>query len=208
MQSERSVILKGMKLLLATNNMHKWKEFQRIFEGYEVLLPKELELSFEFEEEGSSFLENALGKARTLYGLANRPVLSDDSGLCVPALGGEPGIRSARYGPEGRAESFGDTERYLYLLERMKGREDRQAYFVCSMVLVLDDYRFFTAQETLQGHITEKPAGKGGFGYDPVFFVPERGMTVAQLGDSVKDAISHRGRAGRRILAVIESLEE
>ncbi len=195
-------------MLLATNNMDKWKEFQRIFEGHEILLPKDLQLPFRFEEKGSSFLENALGKAKALYAQASRPVLSDDSGLCVPALGGEPGILSARYGPAGQAESFGDADRYHYLLERMRDIEDRQAYFVCSMVLVLDDYRFFTAQETLQGHITEKPAGEGGFGYDPVFFVPERGMTVAQLEESVKDTISHRGRAGRRLLSVIESLEE
>jgi len=201
-------MLSIMKLLLATNNMHKWREFQRIFDGHEMLLPEDLKLNFQFEEQGSSFLENALGKARALYRKAEQPVLSDDSGLCVPALGGEPGIRSARYGPGERAKGFNDRDRYLYLLERMNGIEDRRAYFVCCMALVLDDYRFFTAQETMEGSIGEEPAGEGGFGYDPVFIVPDKGMAVAELRDTVKDGISHRGRAGRRILSIIDSLKQ
>lgn len=199
-------MLSSMKLLLATNNRHKWREFQRVFDGHEIFLPEDLQLDFHFEEKGSSFLENALGKARTLYRKAEQPVLSDDSGLCVPALGGEPGLRSARYGPGQRENGFTDRDRYLYLLERMSGIEDRRAYFVCCMVLILEDQRYFTAQETMPGCITEEPAGEGGFGYDPVFFVPEEGKTAAELQDAVKDGISHRGRAGRRILSVIESL--
>jgi XTP/dITP diphosphohydrolase len=131
-----------MKLLLATNNRHKYVEFQRIFDGHEILLPEDLRLGYHFEEQGRSFLENALGKARALYRKAEQPVLSDDSGLCVPALGGEPGIRSARYGPDQRAQVFRDRDRYLYLLERMDGIEDRRAFFVCCMALVFDDRRF------------------------------------------------------------------
>lgn len=199
-------MLNTMKLLLATKNMHKWREFQRIFDGHEVLLPEDLELNFQFEEQGSSFLENALGKARALYRKAEQPVLSDDSGLCVPALGGEPGIRSARYGPGEGAKGFNDRDRYLYLLERMKGIEDRRAFFVCCMTLVLGDHRFFAVQETMEGSIGEEPIGEGGFGYDPVFFVPDKGMTVAELQDTIKDGISHRGRAGRRMLSIIDSL--
>lgn len=199
-------MLNTMKLLLATKNMRKWREFQRIFDGHEVLLPEDLELNFQFEEQGSSFLENALGKARALYRKAEQPVLSDDSGLCVPALGGEPGIRSARYSPGEGAKGFNDRDRYLYLLERMKGIEDRRAFFVCCMTLVLGDHRFFAVQETMEGSIGEEPIGEGGFGYDPVFFVPDKGMTVAELQDTIKDGISHRGRAGRRMRSIIDSL--
>jgi XTP/dITP diphosphohydrolase len=199
-------MLSRMKLLLATNNRHKWREFQRIFHGHEILTPRELKMNFHFEETGSSYLNNALGKAMALYERVRQPVLSDDSGLSVPALGGEPGIRSARYGPEGKEERLSDRQRYLYLLDRMKAVEDRRAFFICCMVLVLDEQRFFAAQETLTGGITEEPAGEGGFGYDPVFYVPERQMTVAELPDVVKDRISHRGRAGRRILSILDSL--
>jgi XTP/dITP diphosphohydrolase len=195
-----------MEILLATGNSHKREEFERIFSEHRILLPRELGLEYEYSETGQSFLENALGKARTLFDLSHRPVLADDSGLSVRSLGGEPGIYSARYGPEGQRDTFTDRDRYLYLLERMSDVTEREAAFVCCMVLIVERQRLFVAQETFEGLIAKSPAGQGGFGYDPVFFVPDRGCTVAQLPDEVKDRISHRGRAARRLLTVLSSL--
>jgi XTP/dITP diphosphohydrolase len=197
-----------MEILLATNNRHKLHELTSILQGHTLVGPESRGIEFEHEETGSSYLENAVGKARTLFELARGPVLADDSGLSVAALNGEPGIYSSRYGmTEGGIELPAD-ERNRYLLSNLEGIGDRRAFFVCCMVLLLDDYRLFVAQETLPGTITETPAGSGGFGYDPVFFLPERGMTVAEIDEAEKNRISHRGRAGRRIRAILDDLHD
>jgi len=195
-------------LVLATTNRGKAAEFKRIFEGHEVLAASELKLDFHYREDGSTFLENAMGKAKTLFHVAGEPVLADDSGLSVPALGGEPGVLTARYGSVGEETGMSDADRYRYLLARMKGIQDRRAFFTCCMVLLIGEERFFVVQETLWGLIAEKPAGTGGFGYDPVFYVPEYAKTIAELPDNVKDAISHRGKTGRRMLTLLATLSE
>lgn len=195
-----------MEILLATNNRHKLHELTSILAGYSLVGPASKGIDFEHEETGTTYLENALGKARTLFELAGGPVLADDSGLSVAALNGEPGIYSSRYGmPEGGPELPAD-ERNWYLLAKMEGIVDRRAFFVCCMVLILDEYRFFVAQETLPGTITESPAGTGGFGYDPVFFLSEYGKTVAEIDEAEKNRISHRGIAGRRIRAILDDV--
>jgi XTP/dITP diphosphohydrolase len=193
------------EILLATNNDHKRREFTRLLPGMRIVTPQELGIDFSFEEDGDTFLAYALGKARALFLRARRPVLADDSGLCVAALGGEPGIHSARYGagPDGRPLST--PRRNALLLEKMNGTSVRVAYFVCCCVLVLDEARFLTAQETVHGQIADAPRGDNGFGYDPLFLFPERGLTMAQLEDGEKDAVSHRGRAARRILALLRA---
>jgi XTP/dITP diphosphohydrolase len=191
------------EILLATNNDHKRAEFTRLFPGIRVIMPRDLDIDFEFEEDGKTFLANALGKAEALYALARRPVLADDSGLCVAALGGEPGIRSARYGAGSDGALLSAPRRNGLLLEKLIGASDRSAYFVCCCAVVLDDARFVTAQETVHGVIADAPRGDNGFGYDPVFLFPERGRTMAELGDAEKDDVSHRGRAARRILALL-----
>jgi XTP/dITP diphosphohydrolase len=147
-------------------------------------------------------------KARSLGNQAEYPVLADDSGLSIPALNGEPGIFSARYGSEETGRNLEAGERNAYLLEKMKGVKNRQGFFVCAMVLYLSPYRFFIAQETMDGIITESPRGEGGFGYDPVFFLPEYGQTVAELPWELKNQISHRGKAGARIRSILKELKE
>ena len=194
----------GGELVLATNNAHKVREFARLFPGVRLLTPADLGIAFEFEETGSSYLDNALGKARHLFALVGRPVLADDSGLEVPALGGEPGICSSRYGSRPEGPKLTDAERCDLLLAKAEAMAvaDRSCFFVCCIALVLEEPRFLTAQEVLRGQLARAPRGSGGFGYDPIVFIPERGRTVAELTDREKDRLSHRGRAARRVRAL------
>jgi XTP/dITP diphosphohydrolase len=198
--------MKAMDILLASNNSHKLQEFVRLFPGHRILSPSAMEIDFDFEENGRSFLENAFGKAMALFSRARIPVISDDSGLCVHALGGEPGVYSSRYGAEGGGP-LDTPRRNELLLSRLKGISDRRACFVCCLVLVLDENRFFVAQETVEGVIADAPSGVNGFGYDPLFLLPEKGATMAELSDEEKDSLSHRGRAARRVLSLLGGLE-
>ncbi len=184
--------------LLATGNQHKKFELQQILDGVLLKTPEEIGVDFDCEETGSTFLENSILKARTLFELTGQPVIADDSGLCVDGLGGAPGIFSARYGSPADGPDLDSPERNRYLLQNMNhldGPEARKATFVCCMTAILDEYRVYTVQETMDGYITDKPYGQGGFGYDPVFFLAEHNKTVAELSDREKNTISHRGRA-------------
>jgi XTP/dITP diphosphohydrolase len=194
-----------MEILLASNNRDKADEFERIFWNHTILLPSSLGLDFEHDEKGTSFLENAYGKARACYDLAQMPVLADDSGLCVDALGGIPGINSARFG-ESEGKRLSASEKNILLLSKIERVTERAASFVCCLVLILSEYRFFIAQETCDGIITHEQKGTGGFGYDPLFFLEDKGMTIAELPDREKDEISHRGNASKRILSILDSL--
>ncbi len=192
-------------LIAATNNVHKIHEFSRLFSRYSLRSPSEVGQSLCYEESGRSYLENALGKAMHLYRLVRHPVLADDSGLEVAALGGEPGLYSSRYGSADGKTKLSDEDRNAYLLSRARGIEDRSCCFLCCMVVVIDEKRFVAVQETFSGLLAEEPAGSGGFGYDPIVYLPERGKTVAQLNNAEKDKISHRGKAARRILGLLET---
>ncbi len=196
-----------MELILATNNDHKKSEITAILGNHTILLPNELDVPFDHEETGSTYFENAYGKAKTLYDLVHRPVLADDSGLVVPAIGGEPGIYSSRYGSGEARRMLGQKERNAYLLQKMKKITDRSAFFVCCMVLILEDERFFACQETVHGRITLEPSGTGGFGYDPLFYLDDHGKTVAELPEDTKNRISHRGQAGKRMESIIIDIE-
>jgi len=187
------------ELLLASNNEHKRREFTRLFPGVKILEPRDVGIDFDFPEDGQTFFANAQGKAAALQRLAGRPVIADDSGLCVDGLGGEPGILSSRYGSAPGAAPLEAPRRNRYLLERMSGVKERAAHFVCCLVLLLEGDRFLAAQETVSGVITHEPRGTNGFGYDPLFLLPDLGQTMAELLDAEKDRISHRGRAARRI---------
>ena len=188
-------------LTAATTNPHKLLEFRRLFPGFRILSPEQIDWAFSFEETGTTYLENALGKALHLYHLVETPVLADDSGLEVVGLGGEPGIYSSRYGSaDGKLSDF---ERNAYLLNRAASLSDRACFFVCCMIAVLGEKRFFVVQETFHGVLAAEPSGSGGFGYDPVVYLPERRKTVAELRDEEKDAISHRGKAARRLAALL-----
>jgi len=191
------------ELLLASNNEHKSREFARLFPGLTIRMPRDFGIDFDFPEDGETFLANAHGKASALHLLARRPVIADDSGLCVASLGGEPGIFSSRYGSAPGSTLLDAPRRNEYLLERMSATKQRDAFFVCCLVLVLSETRFIAVQETVPGVITQAPRGTNGFGYDPLFFLPQLGKTLAELPDIDKDRISHRGRAARRIMALI-----
>lgn len=195
-----------MTLMLATNNSHKKRELSAILQSHTVMTPEDLDLVFRYEETGNTFLANAKGKADSLFALVQQPVLADDSGLVVPALGGEPGVYSARYGAEA-GKRMDDTDRNEYLLRKMTSVTDRAAHFVCCMVFVVEPDRFFVAQETFHGEILTAPTGSGGFGYDPVFYVPEYAASVAELPAETKNSISHRGKAMLRIRDILTQLE-
>jgi XTP/dITP diphosphohydrolase len=193
--------IEPLLLTVATNNPHKLREFRRLFPDFRLRSPEQIDCAFYFEETGNTYLENALGKALHLYQLIETPVLADDSGLEVAGLGGEPGIYSSRYGSVD--VKLSDFERNAYLLNRAATLGDRACYFVCCMVAVLGEKRFFVVQETFPGMLAAEPSGSGGFGYDPVVYLPEKGKTVAELSDEEKDAISHRGKAARRLAALL-----
>lgn len=188
----------GLKIVLGTRNEGKISEIRRIMRDVDVELldSRDFPPFPEPPEEGETFLENALSKAKAVHAATGIAALADDSGLEVDALGGEPGVRSARFGGNG----LSDAERSAKLLERLGGvpGEKRGARFCCIMALYpapgTDDEALVT-EGYLYGRIAAEPAGDNGFGYDPVFFVPERDVTVAQMEPDEKNAISHRYRA-------------
>ncbi len=194
-----------MEIILASGNRHKLFELKEILTDHTLLLPEDIGISFDFEETGTSFLENSQGKAFALFNKINRPVLADDSGLIVEALNGEPGIYSARYGSVNGIELEAPA-RNIYLLDKLQGESNLSAEFICCMSLILDKNRFFVAQESFKGEITRESTGINGFGYDPIFFLPEYGKTVAELPEKEKNKISHRGKAGYRIAKLLEEL--
>ena len=193
-----------MELYIATGNIHKVRELQAIFHTHRLHTPADIGIDFHYEETGDTFFANAYGKAQSLFRTVGMPVIADDSGLSLPALGGEPGVYSARYGSDIYGRRLEAAERNRFLLSRLEGISDRRAFFVCCMVAVLEEYRFYTVQETLHGTIIDTPAGSGGFGYDPVFYLPDRQLTVAQLPEEDKNKISHRGKAGERLARLID----
>lgn len=197
-----------MKLYFASGNAHKRDEMARIFAGHDIVIPSDEGIEFDPEETESTFGGNALIKAKSLYEIVRQPVIADDSGICVDALGGEPGIYSARYGSENGLK-LDARERNALLLSRMAGNADRTCRFVCNMTLYLGPDRFVSVQETLEGTLVatlDEGKGTRGFGYDPVVYLPSFGKTVAELDDADKDAVSHRGKAGRTLAALIGTL--
>ena len=191
-----------MKAVLASRNAHKLKELQAILGGLgmEVVLESELGLDIDVDETGTTFEENSLLKAEAVMQASHMPTLADDSGLMVDALGGAPGVHSARYGPKGHDGT--DAERVAYLLENMKDVPDaaRTAKFVCVITCLFPDGRKIVARGECPGTILRETRGAGGFGYDPVFYLPEYGMTYAELPAEKKNEISHRGCALREFV--------
>ena len=190
------------KFVLASQNAKKLKEMNEILsaQGVEVVLQSSLGLHVEVEETGDTFEENSLLKARAVMQASGMPAIADDSGLCVDALNGAPGVYSARYGGEG----LDDVGRYRLLLENMRGQLDRSCRFVCVITCCFPDGTVLTARGECPGTLAYAPQGEGGFGYDPIFFVPELKKTFAQLTAEEKNAISHRGRALEQFRARLE----
>jgi len=191
-----------MHIYLASGNRHKQEEFAAILKDYHISLPTDAGIVFDPEETGTTFLENALLKARVLYESVKCPVIADDSGLCIDALGGKPGIYSARYGMKDGVQLKAE-ERNQLVLQQMEGVENRSCRFVCCIAVMLDAHRFFTVQETCEGVIAKSESGHHGFGYDPIFYVQGTNKSNAELTLEEKDRISHRGKALRAVAVVI-----
>lgn len=195
-----------MKIYLASSNKHKAQEFRQCLGGIELVTPSEENIDFSPVENGTSFRDNAMIKAMALYNIVKSPVIADDSGLCVKALQGRPGIYSARYStPPSCNENIADYG-INKLLKEMEDMKNRDAYFVCCVVLYMEEDKFFVFQEICKGKITESKKGVGGFGYDPVFFIEEMGKTMAELTPEEKNAISHRGKALKACNAILREL--
>ena len=192
-----------MKFVLATHNPGKLQEMSSILLslGVEVISPGDLGIDIEVEETGSTFAENAMLKAEAICEAAKLPAIADDSGLCVDALNGGPGVYSARYGGEG----LDDRGRTALLLENMRGQTTRAAHFTCAIACVFPNGDTLSAEGRCDGTIAFAPMGEGGFGYDPVFFVPELAKTFSQLMAEEKNEISHRGRALRLFAQQLET---
>lgn len=183
------------KIVFATGNAGKVKEIQMIMEdtGMEVVSMKEAGICVDIEENGATYEENALIKARAVAALTGAIVMADDSGLEIDYLNKEPGVYSARYLGEDTPYSIKNAK----LIERLNGVEDekRTARFVCAIAAVMPDGRELTTRATIEGRIGYEEKGSHGFGYDPIFFVPEYGKTTAELTEEEKNQISHRGKA-------------
>ena len=184
-----------MKILAATNNKDKLVEIRRILEplGVEVVSPAEVGVSIEVDETGATFAENALIKARAFFEASGLPSLADDSGLCVDALDGRPGLHTAYY----QGENATYPQRIAALVDELKDvpEERRTARFVCHLCLVIDGQPAIECKGVCEGSIGRRPAGEGGFGYDPIFYVD--GKSMAERPKEEKDYLSHRGRALR-----------
>ena len=192
----------GVKLVLASKNEKKLKEMNEILSGLgvEVCSQADAGVDVDVEETGATFEENSLLKAKAVMEASGLPAIADDSGLCVDALSGAPGVYSARYGGDG----LDDTGRYRLLLANMPRGAARTAKFVSVITCCFPNGDVLTARGECPGTIAFAPMGEGGFGYDPVFFLPELKKTFAQLSPEEKNAISHRGRALEAFQAKLE----
>ena len=196
---------KPARLILASNNANKLREIREILGGRfeEIVSLREAGIEHETVEDGETFLDNARKKAREIAALSGCCALADDSGLCVDALGGAPGVYSARF-----AGVHGDDQANMrLLLEKLQGVENRAAHFTCAMVLVFPDGREISAEGYFYGQIGYEQKGSNGFGYDPLFYIPEFGCTSAELSPEQKNAVSHRGSALRTLVARLEAAD-
>ncbi len=178
------------KLVLASGNKHKIKEIAQMLPEYQVVGYKDFGYDFEIEENGNTFYENALIKAKTVSEILNLPALADDSGICVDALNGEPGIYSARYAGDGD-----DNHNNELLLKNLSGEKNRKAKFVCCMVFYKPNGEIITATGETHGQILEKTEGENGFGYDPFFYSDDLNKCLGVASAEEKNTISHRFRA-------------
>jgi len=194
------------RLILASGNEGKLREFRRLLEPLGVALIAQAELGIvPADEPHVTFIENALAKARHASAQSGLPALADDSGVCVEALGGAPGVRSARYA----GEPVSDARNNAALVAALRGIADRRAHYYCVLVLVrhADDPQPILAEGIWHGTIVDTPRGSGGFGYDPHFQDAITGRTGAELPLQRKNALSHRGKAMRRLIARLEMLQ-
>lgn len=194
-----------MKLIIASNNAHKLTEMKAILAPFfdDVQSMREAGIEHETVEDGETFMENAAKKARELAEISGCCAIADDSGLCVDALGGAPGVYSARYsGVHGD-----DKANNAKLLRELEGVENRGAHYACAIALAWPDGRLLTAEDYLYGEIAHDERGSNGFGYDPLFLIPELGLRTAEISPEEKNRISHRGKALRQLVEKLKSSE-
>jgi XTP/dITP diphosphohydrolase len=192
-------------LLLATTNEHKLNEFRVIFRDlpFTLLSLRDLQIDLDVEETGTTFAENAILKARTYAQMADMLALADDSGLEIDALGGAPGIYSARFA--GRETTYAERFRLLFARLQDMPLSERTARFRCAIALAEPSGYTRVVEGAIEGLITDPPRGENGFGYDPIFLVPEFGKTTAELAPVEKNRISHRGRAAEAARRLLEN---
>lgn len=190
------------KLVIATANKHKLIEIQNIFkDSAKEILPMPSDIG-EIIEDGNSFIENSLIKAKAVYNHTKLPSLADDSGICINALNGEPGIYSARYG----GENLGYKEKMQMILDKLKNKNDRTAYFITSAVCVLDDNCYIALEGIVNGVIVESPKGFDGFGYDPIFKPNGYDITYAEMTLEQKNSMSHRAIAMNKMKEILYTI--
>ncbi len=198
------------KLVIASGNPGKLREFAQMLEplGFEIVPQSQLGIP-EAEEPHATFVENALAKARHASRLARMPAFADDSGICVSALGGEPGVHSARYagGEAGESREAQDERNNRKLLSELAGSRDREAHYYCVIVLLrnAEDPEPLIAEGRWHGEVVAEPRGANGFGYDPYFYLPHLNRTAAELEPEVKNGVSHRGQALRELVARLQA---
>ena len=185
-----------MKVVLASKNKHKWEEIRKITEKLDIQLVMESELGVDIdvEETGTTFEENSLQKAKAVMEATGLPALADDSGIAVDALNGEPGIYSARYGFDESLDDWGRLELLLKNMEQVPDGE-RQGKFVCVITMITPAGEIIQARGEVHGEITRQAHGSGGFGYDPIFYYPPFGKTLAEVSADQKNQVSHRAKA-------------
>ena len=190
-----------MKLIIASNNQHKIKEIKNILGGKfsDIISLKEANISHEVVEDGNTFMENAYKKAKEISDMCGAAALADDSGICVDALDGAPGIYSARF------SGGTDEDNNALLLKKLAGEANRGAHYTCAMALVFPDGREVFSEGYMYGNITETPSGTGGFGYDPLFVPVGEVRTVAEMSAEEKNKISHRANALNLLVEKLES---
>lgn len=195
-----------MKIVAATTNMGKVREFKEILSGAgcDVVSMHDVGIDVEVEETGSSFKENAEIKAKAVSMLCEYPVLADDSGLCVDALDGAPGLYSARFA----GVDADDNDRNKKLLEMLNGAENRHAEYVSAVALIFPDGRKIVTEGRVEGEILESEQGNGGFGYDPLFFCTEINKCFGLATPEEKNAVSHRGRALKQLCEILKEQAE
>ena len=198
-----------MKLVLATQNPKKLKEMNEILRhlGVEVVSEAELGVRIEVEETGETFTDNARLKATAVMQATGLPAVADDSGLCVDALNGGPGVYSARYAMMA-GEGSGDAANNALLLRRMKGKTDRSCAFICALALKIPGRETLIAEGSCPGVLLEEERGTGGFGYDPLFLYEPLNKTFAEVTEEEKNQISHRARACEKMLEIMKGLHE
>lgn len=193
-----------MKIIFATRNEHKVEELRRLLEGspFSVYSLNDIGYEEEIIEDGETFTENALIKAKQVYRDLGIPTLADDSGICVDSLNGEPGIYSARYG----GQHLDSKDKNLLLLKELEGKENRNAHYTCALCFIKDEVESLMVEEYCYGEIVFEERGLEGFGFDPIFYLPSLGKTMAEISLEEKNILSHRGKALRTLLKQLKNL--